>query len=155
MKALIQRVSEASVDVAGERVAEIGCGLLILLGITHSDGPADVEKLARKIPALRIFEDGQGLMNKSVADIGGSVIVVSQFTLYADTKKGNRPSFIEAARPEQAEPLYNELVRQLRLALGENRVGTGVFGAEMKVRLLNDGPVTVELRTDNLPFAAP
>jgi D-tyrosyl-tRNA(Tyr) deacylase len=148
MKALIQRVSEASVEVDGERVSEIGCGLLILLGITHSDTPADVERLARKIPALRIFEDAQGLMNKSVTDIGGKVIVVSQFTLYADTQKGNRPSFIEAARPEHAEPLYNELVRQLRLALGSDRVGTGVFGAEMKVRLLNDGPVTVELRTD-------
>jgi len=153
MKALIQRVSEASVEVAGLRVAEIGRGYLILLGITHSDGPEDVEKLARKIPSLRIFEDGQGLMNKSVTDIGGSVIVVSQFTLYADTKKGNRPSFVEASRPEHAEPLYCELVRQLRLALGEARVGTGVFGAEMKVRLLNDGPVTVELRTDNSPSA--
>lgn len=148
MKALIQRVSEASVEVAGQLVSEIGRGFLILLGITHGDGPAEVERLARKIPSLRIFEDEQGLMNKSVADIGGSVIVVSQFTLYADTKKGNRPSFIEAARPEQAEPLYNELVRQLRATLGPDRVGTGVFGAEMKVRLLNDGPVTVELCTE-------
>ncbi len=148
MKALIQRVSEASVEVNGERVAEIGRGFLILLGITHSDGPADVAWLARKIPALRIFEDENGLMNKSVADIGGAMIVVSQFTLYADTKKGNRPSFIEASRPEHAEPLYLELVRQLRLTLGEGRVGAGVFGAEMKVRLLNDGPVTIELRTD-------
>ncbi len=148
MKAIIQRVSEASVDVGGRRVAEIGPGFLILLGITHSDGQKDVDWLARKIPALRIFEDGQGLMNKSLADIGGSAIVVSQFTLYADARKGNRPSFIDAARPEQAEPLYLDLVRQLRAALGEARVGTGVFGAEMKVRLLNDGPVTVELRTD-------
>lgn len=148
MKALIQRVSEASVEVGGARVAEIGQGFLILLGITHADGTTDVEKLARKIPALRIFEDEQGLMNKSVMDIGGSVIVVSQFTLYADTKKGNRPSFVDAARPEQAEPLYGELVRQLRLTLGESRVGTGVFGAEMKIRLLNAGPVTVELCTD-------
>jgi len=148
MKALIQRVSEASVEVGGKRVAEIGQGLLILLGITHADGPEDVAWLARKIPALRIFEDGQGLMNRSVADIGGSVIVVSQFTLYADTRKGNRPSFTDAARPEHAEPLYEALVRQLRLALGAARVGTGLFGAEMKVRLLNDGPVTVELRTD-------
>ena len=148
MKALIQRVSEASVEVGGARVAEIGQGFLILLGVTHGDGPADAEKLARKISALRIFQDGQGLMNKSVMDIGGSVIVVSQFTLYADTKKGNRPSFVDAARPEQAEPLYRELVRQLRLTLGESRVGTGVFGAEMKIRLLNDGPVTIELCTD-------
>lgn len=148
MKALIQRVSEASVEVAGARVAEIGRGFLILLGITHGDGLADVEKLARKIPSLRVFEDEQGLMNRSVMDIQGSVIVVSQFTLYADTKKGNRPSFTEAARPEQAEPLYEELVHRLRQALGDSRVGTGVFGAEMKVRLLNDGPVTLELRTD-------
>jgi D-tyrosyl-tRNA(Tyr) deacylase len=148
MKALIQRVSEASVEVEGRRVAEIGPGLLVLLGVTHGDGERDVAWLARKIPALRVFEDGQGLMNLSVADTGGSVIVVSQFTLYADTRKGNRPSFVEAARPEQAEPLYQALVRRLRQTLGESRVGTGVFGAEMKVRLLNDGPVTVELRTD-------
>lgn len=148
MKAFIQRVSEASVEVAGERVAEIGRGFLILLGITHTDGPEDAEKLARKIPALRIFEDEQGLMNKSLLDIGGAAIVVSQFTLYADTKKGNRPSFIGAARPEQAQPLYQALVSLLRQTLGAERVGTGVFGAEMKVRLLNDGPVTVELRTD-------
>ncbi|HPB10153.1 MAG TPA: D-aminoacyl-tRNA deacylase [Kiritimatiellia bacterium] len=145
MKALIQRVSEASVDVDGRRVAEIGPGLLVLLGMTHSDGMDDAAWLARKIPALRIFEDEAGLMNRSVLDIGGAVLVVSQFTLYADTRKGNRPSFVAAARPEQAEPLYEALVRHLRDTLGASRVSTGVFGAEMKVRLLNDGPVTVEL----------
>ncbi len=145
MKALIQRVSEASVEVDGRRVAEIGPGLLVLLGITHSDGMDDAAWLARKIPALRIFEDEAGLMNRSVLDIGGAVLVVSQFTLYADTRKGNRPSFVAAARPEQAEPLYEALVRHLRDTLGASRVSTGVFGAEMKVRLLNDGPVTVEL----------
>ena len=148
MKAIIQRVTEASVEVEGVCVANIGRGLLVLLGVTHTDGAADAEKLAKKIPALRIFEDGQGLMNLSVADSGGEVVVVSQFTLYADTRKGNRPSFIEAARPEQAEPLYQELVRLLRGTLGEGRVQTGRFGAEMKVRLLNDGPVTIELKTE-------
>ena len=150
MKALIQRVSEASVEVDGRRVADIGQGLLVLLGVTHADEEKDVAWLARKIPSLRVFEDEQGLMNRSVADIGGSVIVVSQFTLYADTRKGNRPSFVDAARPEQAEPLYETLVRQLRQTLGTDRVATGVFGAEMKVRLLNDGPVTVELKTDEV-----
>ena len=149
MKALIQRVSEASVEVDGRRVAEIDQGLLVLLGITHSDGMDDVAWLGRKIPALRIFEDEAGLMNRSVQDIGGSVLVVSQFTLYADTHKGNRPSFVAAARPEHAEPLYEALVRHLRDALGASRVSTGVFGAEMKVRLLNDGPVTVELITNS------
>ena len=148
MKAIVQRVSEASVEVEGARVANIGRGLLVLLGITHTDGMADAERLAKKIPALRIFEDEQGLMNRSVADVCGDVIVVSQFTLYADTRKGNRPSFIEAARPEQAEPLYQGFVRLLRETLGEGRVQTGHFGAEMKVRLLNDGPVTIELKTD-------
>jgi D-aminoacyl-tRNA deacylase len=145
MKALIQRVSEASVEVDGQRVAQIGRGMLILLGITHSDGSAEVERLARKIPALRIFEDAGGSMNRSLLDTGGSVIVVSQFTLYASTKKGNRPGFSDAAPPAQAEPLYEELVDKLRAALGRGRVATGVFGASMKVRLVNDGPVTIEL----------
>ena len=147
MKAIIQRVAEASVEVGQSRVAQIGRGFLVLLGVTHTDGMADAERLAKKIPSLRIFEDGQGLMNRSLADIGGEVIVVSQFTLYADTRKGNRPSFTEAARPEQAEPLYEALVRLLREALGAQRVQTGRFGAEMKVRLLNDGPVTIEIET--------
>jgi len=148
MKAIIQRVAEASVEIDGACVANIGCGLLVLLGVTHTDSAAEAEKLARKISALRIFEDAQGLMNRSVADIQGEVVVVSQFTLYADTRKGNRPSFIDAARPEQAEPLYETLVRFLRETLGESRVQTGRFGAEMKVRLLNDGPVTIEIRVE-------
>ncbi|MCL1920988.1 MAG: D-aminoacyl-tRNA deacylase [Kiritimatiellaeota bacterium] len=147
MKAIIQRVAEASVEIDGTCVAKINRGFLVLLGVTHTDTMADAEKLAKKIPALRIFEDAQGLMNLSLADIGGEVIVVSQFTLYADTRKGNRPSFIEAARPEHAEPLYEALVRRLRETLGEPRVQTGRFGAEMKVRLLNDGPVTIEIET--------
>ena len=145
MKALIQRVSEASVEVDEEIVSQIGRGMLILLGVTHSDGSAEVDRLVRKIPALRIFEDEGGNMNCSVDDIGGSVIVVSQFTLYASTKKGNRPGFSDAARPEQAEPLYKELLEKLRGVMGTERVGAGVFGAHMNVRLINEGPVTVEL----------
>lgn len=148
MKALVQRVTEASVEVEGRRVSKIGAGLLVLLGIRAEDGPSDVAWLARKLPALRIFSDANGQMNRSVLDIGGSLLVISQFTLYADTCGGNRPSFIAAARPEQAGPLYEEVVRQLRVMVGESRVETGVFGASMKVRLLNDGPVTVELCSD-------
>ena len=145
MKAFIQRVAEASVMVDGRCVAQIGPGLLVLLGVTHSDTSAEVAHLARKIPALRIFQDAQGLMNLSVLDTGGDVLVVSQFSLYADTRKGNRPSFIAAARPEQAEPLYNELLQQLRLTMGEGRVSSGIFGATMQVRLLNDGPISLEI----------
>ena len=121
MKALIQRVSKASVEVDGKTVARIGRGMLILLGITHEDGSAEVDRLARKIPALRIFEDEGGNMNCSLMDMGGSVIVVSQFTLYASTKKGNRPGFSDAARPEQAEPLSEALLAKLRGVLGPGR----------------------------------
>lgn len=145
MKAVLQRVSEASVEVDGVCVSKIERGMLILLGITHEDGSAAVDRLVRKIPALRIFEDEGGNMNCSVEDIGGGVIVVSQFTLYASTKKGNRPGFSDAARPEQAEPLYEEFVEKLRASMGAGRVGTGVFGAHMNVTLVNDGPVTIEL----------
>jgi len=145
MKAWIQRVSEASVTVDEKIVSQIGPGFLVLLGVRHEDGPDDVAWMARKILALRIFMDENEQMNRSVVDIKGSIIVVSQFTLYADTRKGNRPSFIGAARPEQAQPLYEDLVRQLRAQLGEARVGTGVFGARMQVRVVNAGPVSVEL----------
>jgi len=148
MKALIQRVAEASVEVDGRMVSRIGPGLLVLLGVRHEDGPDDLEWLSRKVPSLRIFEDEQGQMNRSVVDIGGSILVVSQFTLYADARKGNRPSFSGAARPETAVPLYEAFVRRLKDQLGEDRVGTGVFGASMQVRLINSGPVTIELCSD-------
>ncbi|MBR4939277.1 MAG: D-tyrosyl-tRNA(Tyr) deacylase [Kiritimatiellae bacterium] len=145
MKAWIQRVDEASVDIGGERVAEIGRGYLVLLGITHDDTERKARDLASRICGLRIFEDENGKINKSITDIGGSVIVVSQFTLYADTAHGRRPGFSGAARPEVAEPLYELTVECLRETLGAEKVATGRFGAEMKVRLLNDGPFSVEL----------
>ena len=145
MKAWIQRVSEASVDIGGERVAEIGQGYLVLLGITHDDTERKAHDLANRICGLRIFEDENGKINRSIEDVGGSVIVVSQFTLYADTAHGRRPGFSNAAKPELARPLYELTVQCLKEKLGDNRVGTGRFGAEMKVRLLNDGPFSVEL----------
>ena len=145
MKAWIQRVLEASVDIGGERVAEIGQGYLVLLGVTHSDTERAADEMAERICNLRIFEDENGKTNRSLVDVGGSVIVVSQFTLYADTSHGRRPGFSNAARPELAEPLYERVVSDLRARLGAERVGTGRFGAEMKVRLLNDGPFSVEL----------
>ena len=147
MKAWIQRVLEASVEIGGERVAEIGQGYLVLLGVTHTDTAKGADELADRICTLRIFEDENGKTNRSLIDVGGSVIVVSQFTLYADTTHGRRPGFSNAARPELAEPLYERVVANLRARLGEGRVGTGRFGAEMKVRLLNDGPFSVELLT--------
>ena len=146
MKAWLQRVTEASVDIGGERVAEIGRGLLVLLGVTHGDTEAAADRIAERIAVLRMFEDAEGATNLSLEDVGGSVIVVSQFTLYADTSRGRRPGFSNAARPELAEPLYERVVAKLRERLGPDRVGTGRFGAEMKVRLLNDGPCSFELR---------
>ena len=145
MKAWLQRVTEASVEIGGERVAEIGRGLLVLLGVTHGDTPAAADRIAERIAVLRMFEDADGATNLSLEDVGGSVIVVSQFTLSADTSRGRRPGFSNAARPDLAEPLYERVVAKLRERLGPSRVGTGRFGAEMKVRLLNDGPFSLEL----------
>lgn len=136
MRALVQRVSSASVSVDGERVAAIGPGLLVLLGVRRGDTPEQADKLARKLLALRVFEDDEGRMNRSVADSGGELLCVSNFTLYADARRGNRPSFVDAASPEEAEPLY-ERVRQALGAQG------GRFGARMSVELSNDGPVTL------------
>ena len=145
MKAWIQRVTEASVEIDGERVAEIGEGYLVLLGVTHDDDEAKADLIASRIVSLRIFEDENGKINRSIEDVGGSVIVVSQFTLYADTAHGRRPGFSNAAPPDMAEPLYERVVARLRERLGADRVGTGRFGAHMDVRLLNDGPFSVEL----------
>lgn len=145
MKLVVQRVRQASVVVEGRCVSEIGNGLLVLVGVSHSDTPFDARYLARKTAQLRIFEDDAGKMNRSVLDVGGGVLAVSQFTLYGDCNKGNRPSFIEAARPEQGEALFNEYVRELeRLGFPPR---TGIFGADMKVDLLNDGPVTILLES--------
>ena len=145
MKAWIQRVTEASVEIDGECVAAIGDGYLVLLGVTHTDTEKGADQLAQRICALRIFSDENGKINRSLVDVGGSVIVVSQFTLYADMSHGRRPGFAAAARPELAEPLYEYFVARLRETLGADRVQTGRFGAKMKVRLLNDGPFSVEL----------
>jgi D-tyrosyl-tRNA(Tyr) deacylase len=146
MRAVIQRVSAATVTISGKRVSEIGPGLVVLLGISTADTPEDGAWLVRKVANLRIFNDGQGVMNRSVTETGGGVIVVSQFTLLASTKKGNRPSYIGAARPETAIPLYEGFVEELERALGRE-VGTGVFGADMKIDLCNDGPVTIVIDT--------
>ncbi|HRX04246.1 MAG: D-tyrosyl-tRNA(Tyr) deacylase [Anaerolineales bacterium] len=145
MRAVVQRVSEASVTVDGRTVGAIGRGFLVLLGVTHVDGEAEAVWLARKIAGLRIFEDEAGKFNRSLADEDGAVLVVSQFTLYGDARKGRRPSFTEAARPEHAEPLCDLFVDLLR-AEGV-AVETGIFGAMMAVHLVNDGPVTLLLDT--------
>ena len=145
MKAWVQRVTEASVTIDGEKVAEIGQGYLVLLGVGVGDTEKASDEIADRIVKLRIFEDENEKINKSIEDVHGSVIVVSQFTLYADTAHGRRPGFSNAARPELAKPLYERVVAKLREKLGAERVGTGRFGADMKVRLLNDGPFSVEL----------
>jgi D-aminoacyl-tRNA deacylase len=140
VRALVQRVREAAVAVDGEEIARIGPGLLVLLGVAVDDGPAEADRIAGKLDRLRVFEDAEGKMNLSVRDAGGEVLCVSQFTLYGDVRKGNRPSFVDAAPPERAEPLYE----RVREALGAEG---GVFGARMTVSLVNDGPVTLLVET--------
>lgn len=145
---MLQRTSEASVTINQEIVGQIDAGLMILVGIEEADGQEDIEWLARKICNLRIFDDELGIMNKSVQDIGGDILLISQFTLQASTKKGNRPSYIKAARPEIAIPLYEQLIAQLEAELGKG-IQTGEFGADMKVSLTNDGPVTILIDSKN------
>ncbi|WP_419212450.1 D-aminoacyl-tRNA deacylase [Maribacter sp. X9] len=148
MRVVIQRVLRASVTVDAKQIAAIKEGLLILVGIENSDTQEDIDWLINKIANLRIFNDAKGVMNNSLLDIKGEVIIVSQFTLHAATKKGNRPSYIKAARPEVAVPLYESFVKSLENKLGKS-VGTGIFGADMKVELLNDGPLTIIIDTKN------
>ena len=148
MRATIQRVTTASVTVDGKVISEISNGLLIFLGIEDADTVDDIKWLSNKIVNLRIFNDGEGVMNLSLLQEEGEALVISQFTLHASTKKGNRPSYIKAAKPDNAIPLYESFVAQLEKDLGK-KVGTGIFGADMKVALLNDGPVTIQIDTKN------
>ena len=148
MRALIQRVSEASVTINGSVKSEIKSGLLILLGIEDSDTVEDISWLSSKISKLRIFDDENGVMNKSVIDVDGEAIVVSQFTLHAGTKKGNRPTYIKAAKPDFAIPMYENFLLQLTKDLGKE-IGSGEFGADMKIALVNDGPVTIWIDSKN------
>lgn len=151
MRLVIQRVSSASVKVDESVVSQIENGLLILTGIEDSDNNEDIDWLVKKLCQLRIFNDSDGVMNLSIQDTGGDIIVVSQFTLHANTRKGNRPSYIRAAKPEIAIPIYNQFVSALEIFIGK-KVGTGVFGAHMDVSLINDGPVTIILDSKNKEF---
>ena len=146
MRLVVQRVIEASVTVDGSYTGKIGGGLMILVGFEDEDGEGDIAYAVKKVVNLRIFDDANGVMNLSVTDTEGSILVVSQFTLYAQTRKGNRPSYIKAARPEKAIPLYERFITELEASLGK-KVETGIFGAEMKVSLINDGPVTIWIDT--------
>jgi D-tyrosyl-tRNA(Tyr) deacylase len=146
MRAVVQRVSSGSVSIAGQTKAAIRHGLLVLLGIEESDGADDIEWLSGKLVRLRVFNDDQGVMNRSVQEAGGDILVVSQFTLFASTKKGNRPSYLRAARPEIAIPIYQMFLRKLAADLGKP-VPSGEFGADMQVSLVNDGPVTILIDT--------
>ncbi len=146
MRAVIQRVSYASCTIKGHITSEIPIGMLVLLGIENDDAPEDVEWLAQKIINMRIFNDGNGLMNKALTDINGHILLISQFTLFAQTKKGNRPSFIRAAKPDMAIPLYELMITTLEKQLNK-KIPTGIFGADMKISLVNDGPVTIIMDT--------
>jgi D-tyrosyl-tRNA(Tyr) deacylase len=148
MRAVIQRVSQARVTVEGSITGKIDAGLLVLLGIEDADSDEDIKWLSAKMVNLRIFNDENGVMNKSVIESNGDILLVSQFTLHASTKKGNRPSYIRASKPDVAVPLYEKMIRQLETGLGK-KIQTGVFGADMKVELLNDGPVTIVIDTKN------
>jgi len=146
VRVVIQRVSEASCKVDGNVTGSIGTGFLVLLGIEGADTEADLQWLAQKIVGLRVFGDENGLMNKALADVDGSILLISQFTLFAQTKKGNRPSFIRAAKPDKAIPLYEQMIKVLETLTGK-KTETGIFGADMKISLLNDGPVTIIMDT--------
>ena len=148
MRAVIQRVSEASCKVEGEITGAITDGFLVLLGIEDTDTKEDLTWLAQKIANIRIFNDENGLMNKCLADINGNILLISQFTLFASTKKGNRPSFTRAARPDKAIPMYEEIKKQLSALIGKE-VACGIFGADMKISLVNDGPTTILIDTKN------
>jgi len=148
MRAIIQRVTNASAEVEGSIVGSINKGMMVLVGIEEADSIEDVQWLSSKLTQLRIFNDDAGVMNVSIKDIAGEILLVSQFTLHASTKKGNRPSYIKAARPETAIPIYEQFKKQLELDLGKS-VATGIFGADMKVSLINDGPVTIIIDTKN------
>lgn len=148
MKAVIQRVTKASVTIEGRVNGQIGKGLLVLVGIEDADTDEDIEWLSKKIVNLRIFDDENGVMNISLKDIAGDILLISQFTLHASTKKGNRPSYIKASKPDIAIPTYEKLIRQLSADLSKE-IQTGIFGADMKVQLLNDGPVTIVIDTKN------
>jgi D-tyrosyl-tRNA(Tyr) deacylase len=148
MRLLIQRVSSASVTIEGKTKSSIQSGLLVFAGIEDADGEEDIIWLSRKLVNLRIFNDEAGVMNRSVIESGGEVLIISQFTLHASTQKGNRPSYIKAARPEKAIPLYEAFIKQVETDLGKT-IGTGEFGADMKVALLNDGPVTILIDSRN------
>ena len=146
MRAVLQRVTQASCTVEGEITGQIETGFLVLLGIEDADTAADLDWLAQKIVGMRVFGDENGLMNKALADVDGNILLISQFTLFASTKKGNRPGFTRAAKPDIAVPLYEQMIKKLSALLGKE-IKTGIFGADMKIALLNDGPVTILIDT--------